>query len=853
MLKFATRVHINHLRAASNLARPRRIAAALVYCPGDNIAALNTLKRNFMQGSFLCTRIDLSNLDIPINKTDGDVTTPVELLDGKSINNEHNNSGENTSKQLQTLLQAWPNEHRLRINRLVRYLQNDPNILSEVAKHHIDEHHWLQYSNVYRRKLLKDPVGALGADPQLLIELVRHLTMQGDELADEFMPHVAATKQFILPIMLADAQQQLSGIIAANQLLTRSSDLRLPKDWYPRARIIKRKVFYHGGPTNSGKTYQALQRLKSADAEKGGGLYCGPLRLLALEVYESLNRKGVHCDLVTGQERREVPFGTHTSSTLEMINLSRVYDVAVIDEIQMIADPERGYAWTRALLGVCANEIHLCGGLEALEVVKQLLADTGDELEIKRYDRLGKLEVEAESMRGDYSKVRPGDCVVAFSRSDIFSIRRQIERLTPYKCSTIYGALPPETRSLQARMFNEGKTDILVASDAVGMGLNLNIGRVIFHTTIKKGEDAAYFVEPSQVKQIAGRAGRLSSKYKVGYVTAWQEADLAYIRAVMQWDVQALDRAGIFPSVQQIEIFSEQLRKMGEEDRAAAAVSVAEADADLDHDALKPTGTGKKSKKTQAAAFASTITAPTSPVNEKNIRLSAVLDRFTQASQLDGRFFLCDHENMNLVGNWLHTVPLTLADRFVFSNAPVSTRDQVSMHMLYQFAATYAQGRPVALNVRLAHRLPKDVEELGVLLTKHNVLDLYIWLSFRFPKYFVERELALSQKKHAVQNIQLSLEGSLVQAKYSHSADYIKTRTKLIARSVDGLPPASFGSVHHSTREILKAVAPDVLAVFPHLVEEMGDKDGPTSATKSTAASRAKQTSTRRRAGVGAG
>jgi len=178
---------------------------------------------------------------------------------------------------------------------------------------------------------------------------------------------------------------------------------------------------------------------------------------------------------------------------------------------------------------------------------------------------------------------------------------------------------------------------------------------------------------------------------------------------------------------------------------------------------------------------------------------------------------------MNLVSNWLHTVPLTLADRFVFSNAPVSTRDLVSMNMLYQFAATYALRRPVALNVRLTHKSPKDVVELGVLLTKHNVLDLYIWLSFRFPKYFVERELALSQKQHAVKNIQRSLDSTLVQAKYSHSQDYIKLRTKHMERSVDGLPPVAFGSVRSATRDMLKTISPELLAVFPTLMEEQGD------------------------------
>jgi ATP-dependent RNA helicase SUPV3L1/SUV3 len=82
-----------------------------------------------------------------------------------------------------------------------------------------------------------------------------------------------------------------------------------------------------------------------ADATKGGGLYCGPLRLLALEVYERLNRHGVYTSLLTGQDKREVPFSTHLSCTVEMVSFKQEYDVAVIDEIQMIADADRGAAW----------------------------------------------------------------------------------------------------------------------------------------------------------------------------------------------------------------------------------------------------------------------------------------------------------------------------------------------------------------------------------------------------------------------------------------------------------------------------------------------------------------------------
>ena len=98
---------------------------------------------------------------------------------------------------------------------------------------------------------------------------------------------------------------------------------------YPAARLIKRKIIYHGGPTNSGKTYRALQALRKANAatddpDAMAGVFCGPLRLLALEVHEELNDDGVYCSLMTGQERKDVPFATHLSCTIEMLNIRKV-------------------------------------------------------------------------------------------------------------------------------------------------------------------------------------------------------------------------------------------------------------------------------------------------------------------------------------------------------------------------------------------------------------------------------------------------------------------------------------------------------------------------------------------------
>lgn len=266
-----------------------------------------------------------------------------------------------------------------------------------------------------------------------------------------------------------------------------------------------------------------MKRLREADPAKGGGIYCGPLRLLALEIYEGLTRQGIYCDLLTGQEKRFIPESTHVACTVELVSVTKEFDVAVVDEIQMIANEERGHAWTRALQGLLANEIHVCGGLESYDIVKSIVEQMGDSFELVKYDRLSPLVVAEHSLRGDYSGVRKGDCIVAFSKNDLYSIKAEVERLTPYKCCLVYGQLPSETRSMQARLFNDENTgfDVMIASDAIGMGLNLNIRRVIFHTTVKRGgrvklgsqSASGSWLHPSFVKQIAGRAGRLSSKY----------------------------------------------------------------------------------------------------------------------------------------------------------------------------------------------------------------------------------------------------------------------------------------------------------------------------------------------------
>lgn len=229
--------------------------------------------------------------------------------------------------------------------------------------------------------------------------------------------------------------------------LVTAIDMRAPHTWYPTARALKRKIVYHAGPTNSGKTHAALAALAAAPS----GLYAGPLRLLAMEVYDEMNARGVHCSLVTGQESRRVPGARHVSCTVEMADPRARVAVAVLDEVQMIGDGARGWAWTRALHGAAADVVHVCGDASAVSLVAALAADAGDEFEVVRYERFGALAVDAGGLPAGLADVRAGDAVVAFSRAGIYAARAAIAAATGLQACVIYGALPPETRRRQAR------------------------------------------------------------------------------------------------------------------------------------------------------------------------------------------------------------------------------------------------------------------------------------------------------------------------------------------------------------------------------------------------------------------
>lgn len=314
-----------------------------------------------------------------------------------------------------------------------------------------------------------------------------------------------------------------------------------PEKQYPEARSMRRHFIVHIGPTNSGKTYQALQRLKTAYQ----GIYLGPLRLLALEVYDTMMAAGIPCSMVTGEESIRTPGSFCQASTIEILDIKEMYDIAVIDEAQMLGDENRGCFWTRAILGIRAEEIHICASPVAEKLIIRMIKRCGDTYDVVHHERNTELEFIPEKY--DMNKhVEKGDALITFSKKNVLAIAATLEA-KGIRASVIYGNLPPKTRKEQVALFTEGINDVVVATDAIGMGINLPIRRIVFMNTIKFDGTQKRRLMAEEIRQIAGRAGRYGF-YDTGYVQSIM--DVEYIGKKLKEPFYSLKKARIgFPEV----------------------------------------------------------------------------------------------------------------------------------------------------------------------------------------------------------------------------------------------------------------------------------------------------------------
>jgi ATP-dependent RNA helicase SUPV3L1/SUV3 len=247
--------------------------------------------------------------------------------------------------------------------------------------------------------------------------------------------------------------------------------------------------------------------------ECGQGVYLAPLRLLALENYEWMNSEGAPCSLLTGEEEILVEGARLISCTVEKLNLSKRYRAAVVDEAQLLADPSaarrgRARSWAEQSGNPCMRRTERQGAAHPHG------GGLRDELELNLYERSVPLSIVREPV--ELSKVREGDALVAFSKKRVIALADYLSS-RGVSAAVIYGDLPPEVRKLQCAAFSRGERPVLVSTDAIGMGLNLPIQRFLFTEISKFDGEEIRPLTSQEVKQIAGRAGRLGI-YDVGYV-----------------------------------------------------------------------------------------------------------------------------------------------------------------------------------------------------------------------------------------------------------------------------------------------------------------------------------------------
>jgi hypothetical protein len=311
-------------------------------------------------------------------------------------------------------------------------------------------------------------------------------------------------------------------------------------------RRSEQRIWLHIGPPNSGKTHEALNAL----AEAGSGWYLAPLRLLAFEIFDRLNQRGILCNLLTGEEYVPIPGAMITAATIEMFNPVDSGECVIIDEAQMLADPDRGWAWTRAMMEAEAPEIHVIGPTTARGLIEQLAGGAAIPVTLVEHQRLAPIRVAEKSW--PLAQLPERTILVAFSRQMVLHLKTELE-YAKRRVSVVYGNLPPEVRRKQADRFANGETDICVATDAVGMGLNLPADAVCFYETQKYDGKRIRYLTSSEVQQIGGRAGRFGLS-QGGEVGATNKQDLSMIRKLFHAEPLNLTRARVAPTVQDLEI-----------------------------------------------------------------------------------------------------------------------------------------------------------------------------------------------------------------------------------------------------------------------------------------------------------
>ena len=263
--------------------------------------------------------------------------------------------------------------------------------------------------------------------------------------------------------------------------------------------MSKNKITAVLGPTNTGKTFLAIETMLSFDS----GMIGFPLRLLAREVYDKVIKK-ISPDkvaLITGEEKIIPSNAKYFLCTVESMPINKHLDFVGIDEIQMCADHERGHIFTDRLLNVRGDKLTMFMGSSTIRnIVKKLNEDT----EFINRDRLSKLSFVGHKK---ISRINRKTAIIAFSTEEVYAIAELVRRQKG-GAAIVMGSLSPKTRNAQVNLYQSGDVDFLVATDAIGMGINMDLENVFFSNLRKFDGKKLRKLNLSEIGQIAGRAGR---------------------------------------------------------------------------------------------------------------------------------------------------------------------------------------------------------------------------------------------------------------------------------------------------------------------------------------------------------
>jgi ATP-dependent RNA helicase SUPV3L1/SUV3 len=486
-----------------------------------------------------------------------------------------------------------------------------------------------------------------------------------------------------------DARAEPRGV--TNAAVARAAGLDRYAAHFVTARALDRRIIACLGPTNSGKTYFGLSRLAEAET----GLALGPLRLLAHEYREALEGRGVPTALSTGEERILVPGSRHTAATVEMCPFRNPVDVAVIDEAQMLADPERGPAWTAAIMGVPARTVIVLGAPDAAPMIRRIAQLCGDPLEEMRLERMGPLVAAADQVPLD--DIGRGDAVIAFSRREVFELRSALLQ-RGRSVAVVYGALGPTVRRAEARRFREGEAEVLVATDAIGMGLNIGpLRRVVFSALTKWDGQEDRPLTVQEIKQIGGRAGRFGGAHAEGIVAVLKGGGdpAAIAHALAAGPMAPVD---LRPPV------------------APDADIVAAVAAEIGTESLF--GTLRRIERSVLRR------------DDPNYRLGDLSTQVAIAAAVDG------------------VRELSLLERWTYAMCPVDARDE-GIQRLADWAVEHALGRAVTPS-HAGHLPPPgraSQEALQLAERVHRRLVAWRWMALRFPEVYRDIDGALAESR----------------------------------------------------------------------------------------------------------